>query len=100
MKFKEHIKNGAPPGTLGLDNSTGWITSELFVDAMHHFIKYSNFPTEKPTLLIMDNHESHLNPVALKIGKNNGVNMVTLPSHTSDKIQPLDILVYRSPKNS
>ncbi|KAJ8927371.1 hypothetical protein NQ314_020146 [Rhamnusium bicolor] len=83
----------APPGTLGLVSSSGWMTTDLFPDAMKHFIKYSNSSKENPSLLVYDNHESHLFITALNIAKENGVIILTLPSHCSHKMQPLDMCV-------
>ncbi|KAF0307653.1 hypothetical protein FJT64_021058 [Amphibalanus amphitrite] len=42
----------------------------------------------------MDNHVSHISYVALEHAKKNGVYIVTLPPHTSQKLQPLDRAVY------
>lgn len=42
----------------------------------------------------MDNHESHLCLEALDLAKNAGVNILTLHSHTSAKLQPLDVVIY------
>ena len=38
----------------------------------------------------MDNHPSHISVDALKLAKDHGVNILTLPPHTSHKTQPLD----------
>lgn len=92
--FKAHMLAGAVPGTLGLSNPTGWMTAELFVLVMEHFVKHSHSSKENPTILILDNHESHLSIRTLDIAKNNGVIMITLPPHCSNKMQPLDISVY------
>jgi hypothetical protein len=37
-KFKNHMLNGAPPGTLGLASPSGWMNGELFPSVMRHFI--------------------------------------------------------------
>ena len=89
--FKEHMISGAPSGTLGLATSTGWMNGEIFVSVMEHFIKYSGSTKENPTVLIYDNHESHLTIATLNLAKDNGVNIVTLPPHCSNKLQPLDV---------
>lgn len=88
--------NNAPPGTLGLATKTGWMNSELFVEVMKHFIRCSNSSKEKPTLLILDNHESHLSIEAVDLAKENGVIMLTIPPHTSNWLQPLDVGVFSS----
>lgn len=92
--FKSHMLNGALPGTLGLANPSGWMTSELFSDVMDHFIKYTNSTRENPTLLIYDNHESHISIQVVEKARAAGVMIVTLPPHCSQKMQPLDVSVF------
>ncbi|EDS28122.1 conserved hypothetical protein [Culex quinquefasciatus] len=96
VKFKQHMLNGAVPGTLGLANKTGWMTRKLFVEVMKHFIKHTRTSLENPSLLIYDNHESHLSIEALDLAKSNGVTVLTIPPHCSNKLQPLDVAVFRS----
>ena len=33
-KFKQHMLNNAPSGSLGLANPTGWMNTELFVEVI------------------------------------------------------------------
>lgn len=92
--FKEHMLKGAPNGSIGAASPSGWISSEIFVQWMKHFISYTH-PTENmPVLLIMDNHNSHVSLEAIKLAKENNVVLLTLPPHTSHKLQPLDRTVY------
>ncbi|KAF2887614.1 hypothetical protein ILUMI_18559 [Ignelater luminosus] len=69
---------GASPGSLALVHKSGWMTSENFLQVLNH-----------PVLLIMDN-ESHFSVEALDFAKENGIVVLTLPPHTSNKLQPLD----------
>lgn len=92
--YKDHMLRGAPPGSLGLATSSGWMNSELFVTTMKHFIKHTSSSKQNPSLLIMDNHESHLSIEALDLAKENGVTILTLHPHTSAKLQPLDVGIY------
>lgn len=94
VNFKPWMLKDAPPGTLGLANKSGWMTADLFVQVMEHFIKHSVSSKEKPSLLILDNHESHLSIEALNLAKDNGVTILTIPPHTSNKLQPLDVSCY------
>lgn len=89
--FKNLMMHGAPPGSLGLVNPSGWMNSELFVDVMKHFIKFSSTTPENPSLLIMDNHESHLSIEALDLAKQSGVVVLTFHPHTTHRMQPLDV---------
>lgn len=49
-------------------------------------------------MLIMDNRESHITIDSLTFCKNNGIILLTIPPHTSHKLQPLDRTVYGSLK--
>lgn len=98
-KLNVKMTQGAPPGTLGLVSKSGWMTAELFPDVMKHFVKFSNSSKENPSLLIFDNHESHMSIEAINIAKENGVTILTLPPHCSHKLQPLDVSVFFSFKN-
>lgn len=89
--FKAHMLHGAPAGTLGLASPTGWMNAELFVEVMNHFIKHTSSSKENQALLILDNHESHLSIEALNMAKSSGVTILTVPPHTTARLQPLDV---------
>ena len=93
-KFKQHMLNNAPSGSLDLANPTGWMNTELFVEVIQHFMSKTFSSKENPSLLIFDNHESHLSIKALDLAKNYGVTILTIPPHSSHKMQPLDISVF------
>ena len=94
VNFKSYMINGAPPGTLGLAAQSGWMNSELFLDVMMHFIKCTSSSKENPSVLIYDNHESHLSLPVLDMAKENGVTILTLHPHCSHKMQPLDVSIF------
>lgn len=94
VHFKQHMIAGAPAGTLGLATQSGWMNSELFVQTMQHFITHTNSSKENPSLLIYDNHESHICIEALNLAKENGVTILTVPPHSTGKLQPLDVGVF------
>ncbi|KAF2905345.1 hypothetical protein ILUMI_00828 [Ignelater luminosus] len=92
--FKAHMLAGAPAGSLGLANTSGWMTSDLFIQVLDHFIKFTNSSSENPTLLIYDNHESHISLATVEKARKFGVNILTLPPHCSHHMQPLDVSVF------
>lgn len=93
-KFKDHMTINAPENTLGLANASGWMTKENFVAVIKHFIKYSGATKENPCLLLLDNHESHVNIDVVALAKANGIHLLTFPPHCSHRLQPLDVSVY------
>lgn len=87
------IKNGPPEATYRcFDN--GWITEDLFVEWLQHFECFTKPSKEDPVLLILDNHSSHCSLTAYNFCKAKGIEMLTIPSHTSHRIQPLDGTFY------
>lgn len=98
VNFKPHMLTGAPPGTIGVANPSGWISAELFVTWLKHFIEHTHPTVDKPVILLMDNHDSHLSIAAIDFAKESGVVFLTFPPHCSHKLQPLDISVYGSLK--
>ncbi|KAJ8960097.1 hypothetical protein NQ314_006112 [Rhamnusium bicolor] len=77
QKQVEHMVIGGPDDCLGLAYLTGWMTKENFVKVLHHFIKHSGVSKENPCLLLLDNHQSHVN--------------LDVINH---RLQPLDVGVY------
>lgn len=85
---------GVPDGPLGLVHSSGWMTCENFLKVLNFFVQNVRCSPENKVLLIMDNHESHLSVSGLDYCKTNGIVVLTLPPHTSNKLQPLDRTVF------
>lgn len=89
VNWQDRMLQGAPRGTAGAANSSGWMTAENFVQFLKHFVKSSTY---SKALIIMDNHDSHISLESLKFAKENSVILLTIPTHASHKLQPL----YRS----
>ena len=69
------------------------MTSENFLDFMKHFVLYVKPTPDDKILLLLDNHQSHINLEVIDYAKN-GVVMLSFPPHCSHKLQPLDRTVY------
>lgn len=94
VHYKDHFLNGAPDGSLGLANRSGWMTSELFIRVLKHIQRLTSSNTDNPILIICDNHESHISIDAVNYCRDNGIVYLSLPPHTSHKLQPLDVSVF------
>ena len=70
--------HGAPEGFLGLVNASGWITSINFVKVLDHAIKFTGCSTSNPTIITMDNHESHIALESVVKAKENGIHSILL----------------------
>ncbi|KAF2887044.1 hypothetical protein ILUMI_19129 [Ignelater luminosus] len=69
-------------GALGLVHKLGWMTSDDFGKVLEHFVTHVRCSNEHKVIFIMDNC------------KENGIIIITLPSHISNKLQPLHSAVF------
>ena len=81
--FREEKFNGYPPGSLGLAHPSGWMTNENFVKVLKHFINHVKCSKDKPVLLLLDNHETHVNINVIQTAKDNGIVLLSFPPHCS-----------------
>ncbi|KAJ8939475.1 hypothetical protein NQ318_022529 [Aromia moschata] len=85
---------GAPIGTKGMANPSGWMTEEIFVESLKHFVNHVQPTVDKKALIIMDNHATHVNLQVVDFARKNHIIILTLPPHCSHRMQPLDVAVY------
>ena len=79
-----------------LTEKTIWITSEIFLYWLKHFIKFAKPTQEGKVLLILDEHKSHTQSFdALELASKKGVIMLSLRPHTNHKLQPLNLTFFR-----
>ena len=95
-----HLLRNAPKGTLGMTSTNGWITNELFVQWLRHFVDHTRPSESRKILLIMDNHPSHCTVDAIEMARNNNIILLTIPPHSSHKLQPLDKTFFSALKSS
>lgn len=88
--FLEH----ATPESAGAANGSGWMQQNEFVMFMHHFIKYTGASIERPQLLLIDNHDSHMSVDVIDMARDNGITMLSFPPHCSHRLQPLDVSLF------
>ncbi|KAF0300312.1 hypothetical protein FJT64_027146 [Amphibalanus amphitrite] len=72
-------------------SANGWSTEEIFLQWLQEFITFTGATTNNKQLLIVDNHYTHCNLKVLTLARENGVVILTLPPHTSHRLQPLDV---------
>lgn len=94
-RFKPEWKIGAPPGTAFDLSESGWSNSEVFLNWLKHFVAFVKPTIENKVLLILDGHTSHTKDLSIiDYAKQNGIIMLSLPSHTSHRLQPLDVSFF------
>ena len=72
------------------------MNNDIFFEWMKHFIQHSKPTKDKKILLILDGHKSHTQSIqALELAAKSGVVMLSLPPHTSHRLQPLDVAFFK-----
>lgn len=71
------------------------MTSVVFHD---FFLKFCQEVRERPILLILDGHLTHLDVETAIYARNNQVTIIKLPAHTTDLLQPLDKTCFKTLK--
>lgn len=90
VNFLNSFLHGAPLGSDGCANPSGWMTETDFVLFLTHFIKHVSPSPEREVALFLDNHNSDLSIKALDLAKANEIVMITFPPHCSHKLQQFD----------
>lgn len=94
VNYKDHFVSNGPPGSAGVANPSGWMQEEHFLRFLQHFHSIVKSTPEKPVLLLLDNHNSHLSIHALNFARDNGIVMLSFPPHCSHRLQSLDRTVF------
>lgn len=94
--LQNYVELCGPRAAMNIQEN-GWITNEIFCDWLEHF--KSNVPRwvnkQNEHLLILDRHCSHVSATALDTWIRMGMDIVSIPSHTSHKMQPLDVSCFK-----
>ena len=70
----EFFTEGAPEGSLVVNNKSGWMDKDLFLQWLKHFHATVKSAKEKPVLLILDGHASHTKTIeVINFACNNGI---------------------------
>ncbi|KAB0801683.1 hypothetical protein PPYR_03869 [Photinus pyralis] len=96
---KPEYEDGMPPGSfLYMSAKSAYINAEIFKDWLQN-----QFLPRKPdgkVVLIVDGHSSHCDIDALEFAEKNDIIILSLPSHTTHFLQPLDRAVFKSLKSA
>ena len=61
---------------------------------MNHFVKYAKPSKDHKVLLILDNHQTHIDVQVLNYAKENHITLLSFPPHCSHEPHPLDKSVF------
>ena len=88
---------GGPDDAIYARSESGWVDSELFFEWFKRdFLKYA--VPQRPVLLIVDGHKSHITLDLVDLARNSGVVLFCFPPHTTHALQPLDVSVFKALK--
>lgn len=97
-RIRENYLAHCEDGAMMAMQEQAWLTTTLFSHWISHFIRsLSNkggISQERRHLLIVDGHNSHVTLEVVYKCKQVGLDLLTLPSHTSHRLQPLDVSVF------
>lgn len=100
------VSDKAYPGTTYAVSDSGWMEGSVFLNwFLSDFVPHvSKIREEKnlanqEALLIFDGHNSHITLNLVKVAMANKITLMRLPSHLTDKLQPLDKCVFGPVKN-
>ena len=77
-----------------MDHSSGWVTEINFLKYVKHFSTHARCSKDRPCLVLINNHSSHLDAAVLDFCRENGIPLLSFPAHCSHKLQPMDRSVY------
>jgi len=98
-KINPNFRKNLPPDTYCLPSETGWINTNLFLKWLEFFVEQVRPSESRKALIILDNHESHRSLEAIEFARKNHIVLLSVPPHTTHKLQPLDVSLFSSFKN-
>ncbi|XP_076805070.1 uncharacterized protein LOC143448972 [Clavelina lepadiformis] len=73
------------------------MNNDIFLEWIKYFIQDAKPSQEERVLLILDGHKSHTHNIeALELASKSGVIMLSLPPHSSHRMQPLDLTFFET----
>ncbi len=85
------LEKDGPSNAIYAYHPSGWIQTELFTMWFEHFISKTKPSAEDPVLLLLDGHYTHVrNLDVIQTARKNHVIILSIPPHSSHKMQPLD----------
>lgn len=79
---------------------SGWMEAPQFLDWFVNCFIPATAKLEGTKVLILDGHNSHISIDLIDLAVENNIEILCLPAHTSHVLQPLDVGVFKSVKQS
>lgn len=90
----DHFLKEGPVGSIGAANGSGWMQSSEFLLFLEHFVNHAKPSVEQKVLLLLDNHDSHIQIEVIDFCRKNGIVLLSFPPHTPHTLQPLHRSVF------
>lgn len=100
VRMNPQLEKNGPNGAVYCCSKNGWSNEGIFFQWLKHFQSKTNSDPENRVLLILDNHNSHISYEIYNFCRDKGILMLSLPPHTSHKLQPLDLTFFGPFKSS
>ena len=95
-----NLMRGAPTGAIGGATESGWVDGEHFMKWLRHFVQHAKPSIERKHILIVDGHHAHKTLEVITYARENGIIIITLPPHTTHRMQPLDKAFFKAFKTT
>ena len=96
--LQDYVRKCEPNAVMAMQ-PCAWMTKWLFESWISHFIGTLKATTgideSKRHLLILGGHDSHVTLEVVQLAMNSGLDIVSLPSHISHALQPLDVSCFK-----
>ena len=99
-RMRAELLDGAPSDSVGFVTDSGFINQDGFLDYIKHFAHHTRRSLASPVLLLLDNHSSHISLAVIDYCRTIGIHLLSIPPHSSHKLQPLDVAFYGPLKTS
>jgi len=88
--MKEELMDVAPAGSVSAGHPRGFVQIGIFTEWLEHFVHFVKPSADDSVLLIVDGHYSHTkNLDVVDKARKHSVAIVSLPLHSTHKMQPL-----------
>lgn len=94
QRHSPQLEKDGPPGATYTCSHNGWTNETIFIKWLRHFINHAKPTAEQPVLLVLDNHNSHCTLEAWELARANNVLVLSIPPHSSHRLQPLDVTFF------
>ena len=89
---------GGPDNAKYTCSKSGWMESAHFIEWFVKVFIAETAELDGAKLLVFDGHNSHVSKTVVELAIANNIELLCLPAHTSNILQPLDVGVFKTVK--